>query len=152
VVNLLRHFEHYLAQNHDLYLKEAPRRQTDLRVFEAVFHFSLYTYLVNFFQTRHGRVQPEFPTGNGKINLLVEYAGRLYGIEVKSFTDAYGYQESLRQARYYAQQLGLDQLWLAFFVEAIDKANRQKFEAAYTDLATGITIQPVFVATGAKTT
>ena len=38
---------------------------------------------------------------------------------------------------------------LAFFVETIDETNRAKYEAVYEDKATGVTVRPVFVVTGA---
>ena len=37
------------------------------------------------------------------------------------------------------------------FVEQVDDANRLKFEVTYVDADTGITVQPVFVATGLQT-
>ncbi len=48
-------------------LKDAPRR-ADMRIYEAVYHFNLYSYLKELLETRGGKVFPEFPTGNGKIN------------------------------------------------------------------------------------
>jgi hypothetical protein len=37
---------------------------------------------------------------------------------------------------------------LAFFVEAVDDANRARYEAIYEDEETGVTVRPAFVATG----
>ena len=79
--------------------------------------------------------------------MLIKYAGQVYGLEVKSYVDAYEYREELRQAAQYGQQLGLTEMMLAFFVEVVDDANRAKYEAVYEDKATGITVRPVFVAT-----
>lgn len=58
------------------------------------------------------------------------------------------YREALMQAARYAQQLGLHEITLALFVEAVDDANRAKYEAVYVDAATGVTVRPVFVETG----
>jgi hypothetical protein len=145
---LLRRYEAYLRENRGWLLRDVPRRVTDLRPYEAVYHFSLYAYLERFLQRRGGQVLPEFPTGNGKVDLLIRYAGRVHGIEVKSFVDAYTYGESLGQAARYAQQLGLMEIVLALFVEAVDDANRGRYEATYQDAATGVTVTPVFVETG----
>jgi hypothetical protein len=87
-------------------------------------------------------------TGNGKLDLLIRYAGRVYGLEVKSFVSAYEYRKALRQAARYGKQLGLDEMTLAFFVEAVDDANRARYEAIYEDEETGVTVRPAFVATG----
>lgn len=91
---------------------------------------------------------PEFPTGNGKIDLIVTYQGRTYGIEVKSYTDELAYQTALRQAAAYGGQLQLKEITLVFFVEYVDDANRQKYEKTFRDEASGVVVTPVFVATG----
>jgi hypothetical protein len=97
---------------------------------------------------RRGQVLPEFPTGNGKVDLLLRYAGRPYAIEVKSYVDDYAYREAVRQAAHYAHQLGLAEITLALFVEAVDDASRARYEAIFTDPATDVTVIPAFVATG----
>jgi Holliday junction resolvase-like predicted endonuclease len=144
---LLRRCETYFRENRSWLFRAAPRR-ADLRLYEAVYHFNLYAYIRDFLRRRQAQVWPEFPTGNGKVDLIVRYAGQVYAIEVKSFTDAYEYRESLRQAAKYAQQLGLTAITLALFVEAVDDANRAKFEVVYVDAETGVTVRPVFVETG----
>ncbi|MCP4157486.1 MAG: ATP-binding protein, partial [bacterium] len=71
--NLGKLYETYLAENRDWLFEDVPRRK-DLRIYEAVFHFNFYSYLSQFLSPRGGRVVPEFPTGNGKIDLLITYA------------------------------------------------------------------------------
>ncbi|MCE7984830.1 MAG: hypothetical protein DYG89_26965 [Caldilinea sp. CFX5] len=146
--NLMQLYERYLQKNRHWLFKDAPRRSTDLRIFEAVYHFNLFMYLSRFLENYGGRVTPEFPTGNGKLDLLVQYAGQPYGIEVKSFADQMEYQRSLRQAADYGRQLGLATISLLLFVEAVDEQNRQKYEAPYQDPATGVRVEPIFVTTG----
>lgn len=148
IPHLMQRYELYLQQNHERILKDAPRRESDNRVIEAVFHFNLYTWLYQFFNDFNGRVTPEFPTGNGKIDLLVTYANRLYGIEVKSFVNRTKYKEGLEQAARYGKQLGQSEIWLVFFVEAVDDENRKKLEVPYQDSETGVTVYPILVATG----
>jgi hypothetical protein len=72
----------------------------------------------------------------------------MYGIEVKSFSTQYAYRQALRQVARYGQSLGLREMTLALFVEAVDDANRAKYEALYQDEGTGVTVRPVFVETG----
>jgi AAA-like domain len=146
--NLMQLYERYLQKNRHWLFKDAPRRSTDLRIFEAVYHFNLFMYLSRFLENYGGRVTPEFPTGNGKLDLLVQYAGQPYGIEVKSFADQMEYQRSLRQAANYGRQLGLTTISLLLFVKAVDEQNRQKYETLYQDSATGVQVDPIFVATG----
>jgi hypothetical protein len=146
VGNLLRRYEQYLRQNRAWLLKDAPRR-TDLRLYEAVYHFNLYAYLERFLRPYGGRVAPEFPTGNGQVDLLIAHAERQYALEVKSYATQPDYRRALQQAAQYGQQLRLSEITLAFFVEAIDAANRAKYEAVYVDANTGVTVTPVFIET-----
>ena len=95
-----------IQKNRDWLLKDAPKRK-DMRIFEAVYHFNLYRYLCDFLGAKKARVYPEFPTGNGKVNIIIEYADRMYAIEIKSYTDETGYFEALDQAAGYGAQLGL---------------------------------------------
>jgi len=147
IAGLLKIYQTFLDRNKSWLFKDVPRR-SDLRVYEAVFHFNLYTFLDEFLRSKKGRVMPEFPTGNGKIDLLVEYGSRTYGIELKSFTDRPGYLEALEQAGRYGKQLGLAQIYLVIFVEGIDAANRQVYEKDYCHAPTKVMVKPVFIETG----
>jgi hypothetical protein len=96
-----------------------PRR-ADLHLTEAVGHFHLYAWL----RDAVGRrcvISPEFPTGNGKVDLVLRTKeGHLGLIEVKSFIDMYELGEGHAQAAGYAKKLGLDTVTLAVFVPMED--------------------------------
>jgi len=149
IPNLLHRYEQYLQVNRDIVLKNAPRRD-DLRVYEAVFHFHLYLYLTSFFNSYEAQIQPEFPTGNGSIDLLIRHAGQLFGLELKSFANKHQLTKALIQAAKYGKQLGVLEIWLVLFIETVDDQNRQRFEADYTDSKTGVIVHPQFVQTGKK--
>jgi hypothetical protein len=136
-----------LKKNRGWLLKDAPRRE-DMRIYEAVYHFNLYSYLKQFLGVEGGSVNPEFPTGNGKIDLIVSFAGKRYGIEVKSFTTRGNYMHALVQAARYGKQLGLEEIFLAIFVDAIDDKNRGIYEKEYLDETTGVKVVPCFIETG----
>ncbi len=146
VPNLLRLYERYLQANRSWLLADVPLRK-DLRIYEAVYHFNLYTYLQAFFRQWGGQILPEFPTGNGQIDLLIRYQGQQYGLEVKSFTDEPGYREGIRQAIRYAQRLTLREVVLVSFIEQVSDAIRQKYETPHVDATTNITVRSIFVAT-----
>jgi hypothetical protein len=146
VKNLLRLYEQYVQRNHTWLFQGAPRR-TDLRLYEAVYHFNLYLWLSRFLQKKGGRVHPEFPTGNGQIDLIISFQGQQYGLELKSFDDNFEYQAALRQAARYAHQLQLATITVVFFVEAVDDANRTLYETLYQDATTSVTVEPVLVTT-----
>ncbi len=100
-----------------------------------------------FSATPDGRVYPEFPTGNGQIDLLIRYQGQVYGLELKSFTSDFDYRAALQQAAGYARQLQLATITIVFFVEAVDDETRAQYEAPYQDAANGVTVEPVLVTT-----
>ena len=81
--------------------------------------------------------------------MIITYAGQRYGLEVKSYTDDTGYKKGIKQAARYGQQLKLKEISLIFFVEAIDDANRQKYEVLTVDAETGVSVDAIFVATSA---
>ncbi len=145
--NLMKRFETYLKQNRDWLLKDAPKRK-DLRVYEAVYHFCFHRYLSDFLGTKHARVYPEFPTGNGKIDLIITYYDTRYGLELKSYTDESEYYEALDQAAKYGKTLELPEIWLISFVEYVDETTRRKYEVEYIDQDTGVKVMPLFVETG----
>ena len=101
-----------------------------------------------FFLGEDVRIYPEFPTGNGKIDLFIEYQGTTYGIEVKSFSHRAAYHHALDKAAHYAGQLGLKDIYLVSFIESINETTRKKYETSYTDSETGVTVHPVFIQTG----
>lgn len=146
IKNLLRLYEQYVQQNHTWLFQEAPRR-TDLRLYEAVYHFNLFMWLSRFLERTDGRVDPEFPTGNGQIDLLIRYQSYRYGLELKSFRSDFEYNLALGQAARYASQLQLTTITVVFFVEAVDDANRTLYETPYRDAATGVLVEPVLVTT-----
>ena len=147
IKKLMALYERYLRQNREWLFRDVPRRTTDLRIFEAVYHFNLYMYLSSFLQPRGGQVIPEFPTGNGQIDLIIRYAGEKYGLEVKSYANETAYKKGITQAAHYGQKLKLDEISLIFFIEAIDDANRQKYEVLTVDAETGVRVEAIFVAT-----
>ncbi len=147
VANLLRRFGQYLEKNRHWLLKNAPRR-SDLRLYEAVYHFNLYRYLTDFMRRHDGQVLAEFPTGNGQIDLIIRYVGQVFGIEVKSYSDKTEYKKGLVQAARYAKKLGLTEITLALFVEAAPEVERRKYEVDYQQ--DGVTVKPVFVEVGSS--
>ncbi len=93
-------------------------------------------------------MHPEFPTGNGKIDLILDYRGTRYGLELKSYTDESGYYDAIKQAAGYGDTLGLNEIFLVVFVEYVDEQRRKIYEIDTKDEATGVMVRPVFVETG----
>jgi hypothetical protein len=98
-----------------------PRR-ADLHLTEAVGHFHLYAWLKDAVG-RRCTISPEFPTGNGKVDLvLTTRDGHVGLIEVKSFIDMYELGEGREQAARYAKKLGLAEATLAVFIPVPESA------------------------------
>ncbi|MCE7982211.1 MAG: hypothetical protein DYG89_13530 [Caldilinea sp. CFX5] len=139
---LLRRYKEYLARLKNKGFnpwKEQPRRQTDMHLTEAVGHFHLYAWLQNAIGRRCA-VMPEFPTGNGRVDLHIGCTGRRGIIEVKSFIDQYQAGEDRKQAAHYAQRLGFDRVTMAVFVPIEDESVLEKLSVAETINSVAVTV------------
>ncbi|MBF0101614.1 MAG: AAA-like domain-containing protein [Desulfobacterales bacterium] len=99
--------------------KEQPRR-ADLHITEAVGHFHLYAWLRDAIEDRCV-ISPEFPTGNGRVDLHIKCGNKKGIIEVKSFKSQSKMESSRKQAADYAHQLGLDSVTIALFTPVEDE-------------------------------
>jgi hypothetical protein len=119
---LLQRYKDYLvrlkAAGHDPW-KQQPRRKTDLQLSEAVGHFHLYAWLQS--AARRCIISPEFPTGNGKVDLHIRYETKQGIIEIKSFVDNYQLSIDKKKAAQYASSMGLDNITMAVFVPVLDE-------------------------------
>jgi hypothetical protein len=115
--NILKRYQVYLKKNREMLFKQAPRRKNDMRIYEAVYHFNLYRYLYDLLRKRGVEVIPEFPTGNGKIDLILKYREKVYALELKSFSDRYVYEQGIDRAAEYGIKLGLKEIVYLVFVE-----------------------------------
>jgi hypothetical protein len=123
LTRLLERYRGYLKRLKEQGLnpwREQPRRRSDLHLTEAVGHFHLYFWLQ---EAVGGRcvVSPEFPTGNGRVDLYLRCGRREGIIEVKSFVDVYRAREDRKQAARYARKMGLETVTLALFVPVEDE-------------------------------
>jgi hypothetical protein len=120
---LLQRYRDYLkrlkAKGIDPWIGQ-PRR-ADLHFTEAVGHFHLYAWLQNAVGQRCS-ISPEFPTGNGKVDLVLRTKQNLSLIEVKSLRGTSELADYRKQAAGYAQKLGLTQATLAVFAPTEDDA------------------------------
>ncbi len=146
IPNLLKLYQTYLKKNGQWLFKAVPRR-TDNRIYEAFYHFNLFSYLDSFLKNQGGRVFPEFPTGNGKIDLIITYEKKRYGIELKSFTNERDYKKALRRAAQYGKQLELAEIFLVSFLELIDEESKNKYEVEFLDKDSGVKVIPIFITT-----
>jgi len=62
-------------------------------------------------------VIPQFPTGNGKVDLILKYREKIYALELKSFSDIYDFHEGIEQEAGYGRELGLKEIVYVVFAE-----------------------------------
>ncbi|HLP58087.1 MAG TPA: AAA-like domain-containing protein [Candidatus Deferrimicrobium sp.] len=117
IPNIIKRYRDYLQKNREAFFKNVPRRKTDLRIYEAIYHFNIYRYLYDLLSVRGVEVIPQFPTGNGKIDLLLKYRGNIHALELKSFKDKYRFEKGIEQAAQYGKQLALKEIAYLVFVE-----------------------------------
>jgi len=96
-------------------------RRADLHLAEAAGHFHLYWWLVEV-SKRQLVVSPEFPTGNGTVDLHVSNGSDTGVIEIKSFTQRSDLPYQKAQAARYAVSRKLPAATLVLFVPTSDEA------------------------------
>jgi len=110
--------------------KDQPRR-ADLHYTEYVGHFHLYFWLRQAIEDIC-IISPEFPTGNGRVDLHLKCDGKQGIIEVKSFQKQSGLERAKQQAVKYAQKLTLSAITLAVFVPVEDEEILAKLSSVQT--------------------
>ncbi|MBF0451805.1 MAG: AAA-like domain-containing protein [Candidatus Magnetomorum sp.] len=121
---LLDRYKHYLKRlkdNGENPWANQPRRKSDFHFTEAVGHFHLY-YWLKMVLNDICSVIPEFPTGNGKVDLHLVCEDKKGLIEVKSFANANKYKMAITQAASYAMQTMHDNVTIAMFAPFTDEA------------------------------
>jgi hypothetical protein len=121
--------------------KGQPTRN-DLRITEAVGHFHLYWWLIE--ATKNQLViTPEFPTGNGKVDLHLQCDSKRGLIEIKVFTKLADMPIYKRQAARYAGQVGLQEATLAIFVPGVGKEAGERLSGS--EVCNGVRINVVAI-------
>jgi len=105
--------------------KDQPKR-TDLRITEAAGHFHLYAWMTQALKGFDVALSPEFPTGNGKVDLHLRRGEQRAIVEIKSFSNTGMLEKAKAQAGHYGAQLGLPKVTLAVFVPTSDEVVLKK--------------------------
>jgi hypothetical protein len=141
IPRLLQRYRGYLkrlkAKGIDPWLGQ-PRRQ-DLQYTEAVGHFHLYAWLKDAIG-RRCLISPEFPTGNGKVDLLLRTKDHTAIVEIKSLRDISELENHRAQVAVYAKKLQLSQATLVVFAPVDD-------ESVLEPLVSDIDVDGVLVST-----
>ncbi|MBF0536860.1 MAG: ATP-binding protein [Nitrospirae bacterium] len=144
IVALLQRYRDYLTRlkTNGLDPWQGQPRRADLRYTEAVGHFHLYAWLQAAIGSRC-IISPEFPTGNGKVDIHLRSGDTDGIIEVKSFTNIYDLKAGKQQAAKYAGSLGKDSVTIALFVPSDDKEVQEKLSAGEILDKVKVTVVPI---------
>ena len=135
-------YRHYLAANREWLFRDVPLRK-DGRPYEAVCHFNFFQFLFGFLKDYGYRVVPEFPTGNGQVDILIEREGERLAAEIKSYRSEPQYQAALAQAARYASSLRLERIELVVYLNSrAPEPFVRGLEQPWRDAASGVTVQP----------
>jgi len=142
---LLTRYKDYLARLKDQGInpwKEQPRRKTDLKLKEAVGHFHLFNWLRDAVSERCV-VTPEFPTGNGTVDLHLQCGKQRGIIEVKSFVNSYQIKSAQDQAADYAKNLGISSVTIALFIPVLEESVLEKLSTI--EVVNGVEVSVVAI-------
>ena len=119
LIGRYRDYLNRLKQKNISPFKHIPKRQ-DLNIYESGGHFHLYHWLMNAIG-KICYITPEFPTGNGRVDIHIRCKDIEGVIEVKSFRDMRTLEQSKYQASKYAKKLGLKEILLVVFVYGVEE-------------------------------
>ncbi|HLP60343.1 MAG TPA: hypothetical protein VK186_15995, partial [Candidatus Deferrimicrobium sp.] len=140
--NIIKRYQAYLTKNQGVFFKDVPRRKTDMKIYEAIFHFNLFRYLFDLLKKRGVEVIPEFPTGNGKIDLILKYRKNTYALELKSFSDMSDLRQGIEPAANYGRQTGLKEISFVVFIE-LSPSEAKQLEKEVEKNGIKVTVLPV---------
>ncbi|MCK4258481.1 MAG: AAA-like domain-containing protein [Halanaerobiales bacterium] len=134
IQNILKNYQSYVNRRGKKAFEYAKERKDGSKV-EAVYHYSLDSYLSNFMDVVNGICVAEFPTGNGKVDLWLKYKDQRYVIEVKNYLNPFQVNEAKKQAVRYAKSEGLKEAYLVIFTKVHPKNDLEvSFEEEIDDI------------------
>ena len=90
-------------------------------------------------------MSPEFPTGNGRVDIHLRCNGKEGVIEVKSFRDMHTLEQSIVQASQYAKGLNLESIVLVVFLTGVEEDEAMQLKAKRNIGNIMVYIEPVVI-------
>ena len=109
----------------------------DLKPREAIGHFHLYAWLLDVIG-RYCMITPEFPTGNGQIDIHIKCNNKCAILEIKSFKDLRQIKLAKDQSKKYAAKLGYKKVTIVVFISDANKEILQQISSS--DIIDGINV------------
>jgi len=95
--------------------------------------------------SRRCSVSPEFPTGNGRVDIHLRCNKKEGVIEVKSFRDMLTLKQSILQASEYARLLKLGSIILVVFLTGVSEDEAMQLKAVRKINGVTVYIKPVLI-------
>ena len=138
---LLKSYQAYVNRRGKKAFAHARKRK-DGRYFEAAYHYSLDTFLSAAMQYLDGQSHVEFPTGNGKVDIVIFQRNHQYILEVKNFAGEDQLLKAKTQAARYAKSEGLNEVYLVVFSEVHP---RNTLTASFEENLENIAVKSVLI-------
>jgi len=123
--------------------KEQTKR-TDLNIYESGGHFHLYHWLMNAVSD-YCSISPEFPTGNGRVDIHLKCNDKEGVIEVKSFVSLKKLEKAVIQASEYAKMLNLSSIVLVVFLIGVEEDEAMQLKAKRNIGDIMVYVEPVVI-------
>ena len=143
---LIGRYRDYLKRLRDKGLKpfrEMPKR-SDLNIYEAIGHFHLYHWLMNAISD-YCVIVPEFPTGNGKVDLHIRCGEKKGIIEIKSFENMAKLKRGIEQAGRYGKKIGVNEMLLVLFLTGVSEEEAMSLQKEEEIEGVKVIVEPVVI-------
>jgi hypothetical protein len=138
---LLKSYQAYVNRRGKKAFAHARKRK-DGRYFESAYHYSLDTFLSAAMPYLDGQSHVEFPTGNGKVDIVIFQRNHKYILEVKNFAGEDQLLKAKTQAARYARSEGLNEVYLVVFSEVHP---RDSLTASFEENIEAIAVKSVLI-------
>jgi hypothetical protein len=138
IPNVIKRYQAYLTKNREVFFKNVPRRKTDMKIYEAIFHFNIFRYLYDLLKS--GVASNSLPQRQDRPDF--KYRGQIHALELKSFKDLYSFEKGIDQAAEYGRRMGLTEVAFLVFVE-LSEAEAKQLEKEVDKDGVKVTVLPV---------
>lgn len=120
---LISNFKEYVKRRSFKYFREKDETTGEYKqIKEAALVYAFETYIQYFLNTIGGKSYLEAHTGLGRTDLIVNYNGNEYIVEVKIFRDSFQYKTGKKQLAYYCNSLNVKEgVYLVFVPQEVER-------------------------------
>ena len=123
--NLIENFKEYAKRRSFKYFREKNEETGEYKqIKEAALCYAFETYIQYFLNIIGGKSYLEAHTGLGRSDLIVNYKGKEYVIEVKIYRDSFNFKKGKEQLAYYCNSINIKEgIYLVFVPKEVELVN-----------------------------